>query len=241
MLTIIHNETYYTLPYDPCQTLQDLKHAVARLTHIGLKSLILLYNNVPLTDDHLQIHKLVPDDTTLHTAILSPSSVPTQNLESIVEMFPELKTQMEKNKQLKEFVASGNLQDEFDKMAKNPKYMNEQLRSIDLAMSKLENIPGGLNMMSSMVNEVSEPLNEIFTKKGKNVKEGVRIEDVNVQRVGANKENLKLRYAVQLQELKSLGFADAGRNLAVLRTCDGDLENAICILAEENEEFIIKQ
>lgn len=151
-------------------------------------------------------------------------------------MFPELKSEIKKNKHLKEFVQSGNLADEFDKMSKNPKYMNEQLRSIDLAMSKLENIPGGLNMMSSMVNEVNEPLTDIFKSKGKNVKEGVKSEYVNKEQMGNRKENLKLKYAVQLGELKKLEFRDVERNVEVLRITEGDLERAICMLAEENEE-----
>jgi ubiquilin len=46
-------------------------------------------------------------------------------------------------------------------MMRNPAAMREAMRSQDLAMSHLENIPGGFNAMRRMYEEVQEPMMEV--------------------------------------------------------------------------------
>ena len=45
-------------------------------------------------------------------------------------------------------------------MMRNPNAMREAMRSQDLQMSQLENIPGGFNAMRRMFEEVQEPMME---------------------------------------------------------------------------------
>lgn len=242
MITIIQNEKYYTIPYNPTQTLSDLKTQISKITSIPLKSLTLLFNNIPLTNDTSIISLLIPDNVTLHTAILSPQQNTTnmnlnnnKDLESLSKMFPQLQTELTKNKSLNEFVKTGALQDEFNKMSKNPKYVESQMRSMDLAMSKLENMFGGFNMMKSMMKDVNEPLSKIFMNDDKKINVGQQINNVNLKQVGDEKKNLKLTYAVQLRELMEMGYKDMQKNLYYLDRSNGDVYEAILLLTEENE------
>ncbi|RYG59916.1 hypothetical protein EON64_19750, partial [archaeon] len=45
-------------------------------------------------------------------------------------------------------------------MMRNPNAMQQMMRSQDLAMSQLENIPGGFNALRRMYEEVQEPMME---------------------------------------------------------------------------------
>lgn len=240
MLTIIHNQTYYNIDYDPKETLTSLKQKISSLINLPSQRITVLHENKPLLGDTSLLETLIHDDVILHIQIEHPKSsfISAENLESMFDLFPALKKEVEKNKDLKEIVQSGNLQEEMEKMQSNPHYMKEQLKNVDIAMSKLENIPGGINMMSSMVKDVSDPLTEIFRGKGKSFREGENRNEVIREPINADREkvNYFVLYVEQLKVLREVGFFDVKRNVDALKKCDGDVENAILMLANENDQ-----
>jgi ubiquilin len=54
-------------------------------------------------------------------------------------------------------------------MMRNPNAMREAMRNQDLAMSQLENLPGGFNAMRRMFEEVQEPMMEATQNMGMNM------------------------------------------------------------------------
>ena len=48
------------------------------------------------------------------------------------------------------------MEDEIEKLTQDNDYLNNQMRNVDLAMAKLENMPGGMNIMSSMLKDTQE-------------------------------------------------------------------------------------
>lgn len=245
MITILYVETCFTVPFDPSMTLLTLKKAVSKETGIPLENVLLKYNDEDLKGDENPISKFFPDDSLVSAEyyvkkppapnMMSSLLQNTDNLESMMDMFPDLKKEFENNKQLREMVMSGNLQEEMDKMASNPDYLQEQMKNADLAMSKLENIPGGLSMMNSMMKDVRDPISNVFKKKGDTFKEGKNISEINDKPL-ENKSsdvNYLLLYVEQLSELRRYGFKDVKRNVDALITTNGDVESALDLLARE--------
>lgn len=225
MLTIIYKERLISLPYNPKSTLKELKSQVCHT--LNLTNINLTHNNTLLKEDDTPLESLLQDESILHVEIvLKTSSV---DLSQLGDMFPDLKKTFDENKQLKEILKNGNLEDEINKMNSNPDYMQTQLKNVDLAMSKLENMPGGLNMMSSMAKE-TEPINDFFKKKEKEYKLGGKNENTSL---GVKRENFMLKYAIQIRELMEVGFNDLDRNVDVLKRCDGDVECAMLMLTED--------
>lgn len=155
-----------------------------------------------------------------------------ETIKSMKKMFPDLQENMEDNKTLNMLINSGGLEDELEKMTTDGDYMSTQLRNADLTMSKLENIPGGINMMSSMMKDVEEPFK--WFKSGQTIKAGHEIDSRMTESIpGANKRNSLVEYRKQLYELKQMGFEDTKRNIEILKGVDGDLQAALEVLVRE--------
>jgi ubiquilin len=158
-------------------------------------------------------------------------------MKNILEMFPGLKEEMNENSELRMLMNSSNLRDELEMFSSNPEYMNTQLKNLDITMSKLENMPGGLNMINSMIKDVRDPLSSALmdgVKGGYSIKEGKKIDQpINEAIPGPKKreaESNLLKYRHELADLRQLGFRDAKRNLEALVACNGDLESSIIFL-----------
>ncbi|KAI4292371.1 hypothetical protein PAPHI01_1645 [Pancytospora philotis] len=154
-------------------------------------------------------------------------------IKSIKTMFPDLQEESAKNKTLNMLLNSGGLEEELERMSMDGNYLNEQMRNADLAMAKLENIPGGINMMSGMYKELEDPFKMVLGEQKLN--EGSAITSkMTTSLPGSSKRNLLVEYRKQLSELKEIGFTDTRENLRVLSSVDGDLAAALLILAEKD-------
>ncbi|KAG0441256.1 Ubiquitin domain-containing protein DSK2a [Dictyocoela muelleri] len=83
-------------------------------------------------------------------------------MKSMIENMPGMKEELEKNSELRMMLNNPQMYEEIEKIAEDPEYMNQQLKNVDLAMQKLENIPGGLNMMNSLMNDIRDPLSTMM-------------------------------------------------------------------------------
>lgn len=156
-------------------------------------------------------------------------------IKSIQEMFPDLKEEMSQNKTLSMMINSGGLEEEIEKMSMDSDYMNAQLRNADVTMAKLENIPGGINMMSGMIKEFEDPFKTI--QSGPNLKEGNKISSkMTASLPGSSKKNLLVEFRRQLSELKEIGFENTKENIEILSSVDGDLQAALDILVQKHDK-----
>lgn len=241
-------------------TVECLKHKIQELTGVTVDSQVLVFNDRVLSDNNKELKELgLGNDCVVHlkkkaeakkhggkqdfTASMMKNPLVKNFLKnpdamkSIVEMFPGLKEEMDNNPELRMMMNSPNLQDELEMFSANPEYMNTQLKNLDITMSKLENIPGGLNMISSMIKDVQDPLSSALKDgmgRGYKVREGRRIDKpINEAIPGVHRqEGQLLKYKDKLAELKQIGFNDTKKNFMALIACNGDLEGCITYLRD---------
>lgn len=158
-----------------------------------------------------------------------------ETMKSIQDMFPDLKEEMIQNKTLSMMINNGGLEEEIEKMSIDSDYMSTQLKNADLTMAKLENIPGGINMMSGMIKDVEDPFKMMNT--GPDLKGGNKISEKTTESLpGKSKKNLLVEYRKQLSELKQIGFSNIKENLEVLTQVGGDLQQALEILVQRHDK-----
>ncbi|KAI5174979.1 hypothetical protein PAEPH01_2113 [Pancytospora epiphaga] len=156
-------------------------------------------------------------------------------IKSIQNMFPDLKEEMKQNKTLNMMINNGGLEEEMERLSMDSNYMNAQLRNVDVTMAKLENIPGGINMMSGMMKDLEDPLRLI--QVAPSFREGHKINKRMTETLpGSSQGNLLVEYRKQLSELKEIGFSDVKENIRVLSSVNGDLEAALAILVQGNDK-----
>lgn len=157
-------------------------------------------------------------------------------LKSIQDMFPDLKEEMGNNKTLNMIMNNGGLEDEIEKLSGDSEYMNAQLRNADLTLAKLENIPGGINMMSGMMKDVEDPFKIISISPG--IKGGNKIsEKITSSIPGNSKINYAVEYRKQLAELRQIGFENTRENIEILKHVNGELQDALEILMEKHNSL----
>ncbi|KAM0673296.1 Ubiquilin-3 [Gurleya vavrai] len=243
MITINYDNKNFHLDYDSELTISEFRRKVSNLINITTDKMILFYNDVLLNGESEPISFFFPDNSTVFVTKKQDAKKPafieqmfgnSNDPEAIYKMFPGLKKSAKDNKQLKELIQNGNLQEEMQKMMSNPSYMKEQMKNADLAMSKLENIPGGMDYINSMMSDVRDPLDNMFKKKPQEFKTGENRNSVINEPISAKnmKPNYLLLYVQQLSELRNYGFKDVSKNVEALIQSDGDLEIALSILTE---------
>lgn len=150
--------------------------------------------------------------------------------------FGFLEKEINKNSELRQIIQSENFMEEMGKLSNDTNYYNQQAKNADIAMSRLETLPGGINLMNSMVNDISNPLNKLMDQN-KNVGNlrGENISDILSEPIpSANNSsvNYLLIYREQLSQLKRIGFNDMRKNLEALKKCEGDLVETVEILTQ---------
>ena len=87
-----------------------------------------------------------------------------QMLQSMMEMQmqtnPQMRQLMESNPQLRQMMSDPAVLQQVTQMMRNPGAMQQAMRNQDLAMSNIENMPGGFAALSSMYRDVQSPLEE---------------------------------------------------------------------------------
>merc|ERR1712035_62110 len=62
-------------------------------------------------------------------------------------------------------VNSGHFGEELEKMLEDPEYMKQQIKAGELAMQKIENIPGGLSQINSYYESMHDSFKETMEEK----------------------------------------------------------------------------
>lgn len=158
-----------------------------------------------------------------------------EGMKSMMSMFPGLEKEIDKNDELRQMVNNPNFMEEMNKLAADPEYFNQQAKNADVAMARLETLPGGLNMISSMVKEVNDPISDVMTRDSAEIKGGHQNSDVERAAVPNPKVtvNWLVHYRKQINELNRFGFTDIQQNLIALKQCKGDLKATILFLTNK--------
>jgi len=245
-------------------TLEMLKIQIQQMTGVSVECQVLLFNDRVLNDNNKELKELgVNTDCVLYlkkrmemqgggkkedfsTSMMKNPLVKNfmknpDAMKSIIEMFPGLKDEIDSNPEIRMMMNSSSLQEELEMLSMNPEYMNTQLKNLDITMSKLENIPGGINMISSMIKDVQDPLSASLKDGiigGCKVREGRKIDRPIHEAIpgggGMKEESQLVKYREKLAELKQMGFRDTRKNLDALIACNGDLEGTIMHLGRED-------
>lgn len=155
-----------------------------------------------------------------------------QTIKSIQDMFPGLKDEMAENSSLNMLMSNEGLEDELEKFAADDDYMNTQLRNADITMAKLENLPEGIKIMSSLAKDTQNLSS--FQVPPSELKGGERLTKKNLQSLpGQSKKNSLVEYRKQLFELKQIGFENVRENVQILNSVNGDFQSALEILVRK--------
>ncbi|KAI5180544.1 hypothetical protein NEOKW01_0848 [Nematocida sp. AWRm80] len=151
-------------------------------------------------------------------------------MKGILDMFPEMKKE---NPELKKLMESTQMLEEMAKLAEDPEYMNTQMKNVDIAMAKLETIPGGFNMLRSMLKTQKDPNAGLAeSTENSHFKEGSTITK-DKGRAAPNpwgsttSFNPLLEYRKQVGYMKECGFKNISMNIRMLIKHHGDVDNAI--------------
>ncbi|KAI5187480.1 ubiquilin [Nematocida homosporus] len=150
-------------------------------------------------------------------------------VKGIIDMFPEMKKD---NPELRKLMESSQMLEEMAKLAEDPDYMNTQMKNIDIAMAKLETIPGGFNMLRGMLKTQKDPsaglaegLDMTSFKEGSAVVPEIGKPAPNPW--GSYNFNPILEYRRQVEYMKECGFTDVGSNIQLLIKHQGNVDEAI--------------
>jgi len=108
-----------------------------------------------------------------------------ETMRAMMEMNPQMRQLMESNPQLREVMNNPQLLRQSMEMMRNPQAMQHMMRSQDLAMSQLENMPGGFAALSSMYRDVQEPMMEAMQSGNRDASSGTGSADAANARSGA--------------------------------------------------------
>lgn len=260
-IKVKHNLSLRELSADSEMKLSDLRMMVQEMTEVEEADQMLMLNERVLLDDKKTLDQLGFRDGTVVVLRTKKSRAPVpasqsssqtdllrnpfvQNLmknpegmRSMMSMFPGLENEINKNEELRQMVNNPNFAEEMNRLAADPEYFNQQAKNADVAMARLETLPGGLNMINSMVRDVNDPLSRVVERGlqspdirgGHHVREAVRdaVPNPNVS------VNWLVVYRKQIHELSRFGFTDIQRNLIALKHCKGNLSETILFLTNE--------
>jgi len=254
LVKIQHLSATREIEIDPLATINDLKQRIEEIYNIPAAQQTLLLGNRNISTCAKQLHEIglthgskiivkrihkftgqqkrTDMNSLMKNPMIKNMMKNPETIKSIQEMFPDLKEELSQNKTLNMMINSGGLEEEIEKMSLDSDYMNTQMRNADLTMAKLENIPGGINMMSGMMKEVEDPFQCLMGTPKLNSGHVVT-ERTRSAIPGKSKRNLLVEYRKQLSEMKQIGFEDSKKNIDALERVGGDLEAALDLLVTE--------
>lgn len=203
------------------------------IAEIGLKNgstvVVKRIHRINGTIKGVGLNSLIKNNPMVKSMLKNPSTIKT-----IQEIFPELKNEMEENSSLNMLMNNEGMEDELERYAADDDYMNTQMRNADITMAKLQNLPDGARIMSSLVKDTSS-LGMIKPSPGE-LKGGQALTAKNNKAIpGKNTVNYLVEYRKQLLELKNIGFEDVKENIEVLKSVNGDLQSAQQVLIRKYE------
>lgn len=264
-ITVFFKNENIRMVVDIKTTLESLKKQVSDLVNLPLNELVLYFKDRFLTEDtktieELKIHendviflkkrnlKVEPGQKSDMTKdLLKNPMVKTmlkdpQMMKNMLKSLPGYEKEMKKNNELKKMLNNRQAIEEFEKIVDNPDYYDQQLRNVDLAMSKLENLPGGFNMMTSINRDFRDPFTNMLSSHSLPLKvDGSFSKDpTNLPNIWGNnkKKNPLIKYRLEIKEIMNLGFTDINSVADALSSTNGDIDAALEILYEKQHRDI---
>jgi ubiquilin len=91
-----------------------------------------------------------------------------QVFQNMMEMNPQVRQLMDQNPELRQLFQDPQLMRQSMDLMRNPTHMQYLMRQQDLAMSQLENLPGGFSALSNMYHNVQEPMMQAMVEGNQN-------------------------------------------------------------------------
>jgi ubiquilin len=120
--------------------------------------------NNPPTPDQMQAMMNSP----MMQAMMDNPEMMRAAMQMSMQQNPQLRALMESNPEMRQMMEDPAMLDQAIQMMRNPAYMQQQMRNQELAMSQLENLPGGFSALSSMYRNYQEPLMDAQVNGGSN-------------------------------------------------------------------------
>jgi ubiquilin len=117
---------------------------------------MMMNNNNPPSTDQSQMQAMM--NSPMMQAMMENPEMMRAALQMSMQQNPQLRALMESNPEMRQMMQDPAMIDQFIQMMRNPAFMQQQMRNQELAMSQLENIPGGFSALSSMYRTIQEPL-----------------------------------------------------------------------------------
>lgn len=240
------------------ETLENLKKKVSEIVRTPVNELSVYFKDRFLTDEQKTIEELKinendtiflkkknlkvepgsKNDTTkelLRNPMVKSVLKNPNMMQSMLKSLPGFEKQMKKNPEMKRMLNNPQAMEEFEKLADNPDYYEQQLKNIDIAMSKLENIPGGFNMMTSLTKEFRDPFSSMMAGDGISINTGSGSPSQNQKSLPNVWHNQKtsnplVRFRSQIKEIMNFGFSDMDKVAWALNRTNGDVDSALELL-----------
>merc|ERR1712157_513019 len=87
-------------------------------------------------------------------------------IRSIMESNPEMRQVMDSNPQLRHILDDPEMMRRSVEMMRDPSAMQNMMRNQDLAMSQIENLPGGFSALRRMYEDIQEPMMDAMAGAG---------------------------------------------------------------------------
>ncbi|KAI5190685.1 ubiquilin [Nematocida minor] len=157
-------------------------------------------------------------------------------MKGLLDMLPELKNE---NPEIRKLMESSEMLEQMSKLAEDPEHMNTQMKNLDIAMAKLETIPGGFNMLRGMLKTQKDPSESLAEESERmHFKEGSKDAKPSSQPVpnpwGKYNFNPILEYRSQVKYMKECGFTDISSNIKLLIKHQGDVDSAITEIVSDS-------
>lgn len=235
------------------ETVEDVKNRVVALFGIAFADQILYYNNRNINTNHKTVCDLglnegetilikkqnkvvgkksgggmndLMKNPFMKSMLKNPNTIKT-----IKEMFGN-NQDGESNETMNMILNNDGLEEELEKMTEDGEYLDNQMRNVDLAMAKLENMPGGMNMMSSMLKDIENPLKKMMGETKYQAGEAINTQEKSGL-PGKIKGNPLIIYRRQNAEMIAKGFSNSKDNIEALEKAQGEVFAAIEYLLEK--------
>lgn len=100
----------------------------------------------------------------LFTSMMDQMMQNPEMLSAMMQMNPAMREMLDNNPQLRHVMEDPAVMRQAMQAMRNPEMMGQMMRNQDLAMSQIENLPGGFNALRRMYEEVQEPMMEAMAQ-----------------------------------------------------------------------------
>lgn len=117
-----------------------------------------LMNNNAMMADPSQLREMM--NNPMMQSLLSNPQMLQSMLELQMQTNPQMRQVMENNPALRQMMQDPSVLQQVSELMRNPAAMQQAMRNQDLAISNIENMPGGFAALSNMYRDIQSPLEE---------------------------------------------------------------------------------